>query len=88
MSGTGNTTTPGFYASQNGNPNTGWEENVVTNVGMDAAVLDNKLSFSVEWYKKSINGLLFTQRYLQLQEEPQLQPLTSGIYRILAGISP
>jgi len=61
MSGTGNTTTPGFYASQNGNPNTGWEENVVTNVGMDAAVLNNKLSFSVEWYKKSINGLLFTQ---------------------------
>ncbi len=68
MSGTGNNTTQGFYASQNGNPNTGWEENVITNLGIDASVLGNKLVFSAEWYKKSINGLLF----------PQPLPATTG----------
>lgn len=50
----------GFYQTRIGNANTGWEENVITNIGLDATVLNNKLSFSVEYYKKSINGLLFT----------------------------
>jgi TonB-dependent starch-binding outer membrane protein SusC len=68
MSGTGNTTTQGFNASQNGNPNTGWEENVNTNLGVDVAILDSRLMFSGEWYKKSINGLLF----------PQPLPATAG----------
>jgi TonB-dependent starch-binding outer membrane protein SusC len=68
MSGTGNATTQGFYASQNGNPDTGWEENVITNVGVDVSILGNKLMFSGEWYKKSINGLLF----------PQPLPATAG----------
>ncbi len=68
MSGTGNNTTQGFYASQNGNPSTGWEQNVITNLGVDASILGNKLMFSGEWYKKSINGLLF----------PQPLPATTG----------
>jgi TonB-dependent starch-binding outer membrane protein SusC len=68
ISGTGNTTTQGFYQSSNGNPYTGWEENVVTNVGIDVAFLKNKLTGSLEWYKKSINGLLF----------PQPLPATAG----------
>ncbi len=58
----------GFYQSGNGNPNTGWEENVITNVGLDAAMLESKLDVHIEWYKKSINGLLF----------PQPLPATAG----------
>ena len=58
--GGGNTSsTLGFYASQNGNTSTTWEQDIVTNIGFDAAVLDNKLTFSLEWYKKAISGLLF-----------------------------
>lgn len=68
ISGSGNATTQGFYQSANGNQNTGWEENVVTNVGIDAVILNNKVTASVEWYKKSINGLLF----------PQPLPATAG----------
>ncbi|MEO5995831.1 MAG: SusC/RagA family TonB-linked outer membrane protein, partial [Chitinophagaceae bacterium] len=68
ITGAGNATTQGFYQSGNGNQNTGWEENVVTNIGVDAVLLNNKLSASVEWYKKSINGLLF----------PQPLPATAG----------
>src|SRR5690606_38323935 len=68
ISGSGNATTQGFYQSTNGNQYTGWEENIVSNIGMDMVVLENKLSFSVEKYKKSINGLLF----------PQPLPATAG----------
>lgn len=50
----------GFAQTNIGNPNTGWEQNVVTNVGFDATLF-NKLDLSVEYYQKSINGLLFTQ---------------------------
>lgn len=57
--GGGNAITQGFYNSRLGNPNTGWEENEVLNAGFDATILNNKLAFSAEWYKKSINGLLF-----------------------------
>jgi TonB-linked SusC/RagA family outer membrane protein len=68
ITGSGNATTQGFYQSSNGNPFTGWEENIVTNAGIDIALLENKLSASFEWYKKSINGLLF----------PQPLPATTG----------
>jgi TonB-linked SusC/RagA family outer membrane protein len=56
-----NSTTQGFAQTFNGNSATGWEENVVTNVGFDATLLHNHVNFSVEYYKKSINGLLFSQ---------------------------
>jgi hypothetical protein len=68
ITGSGSATTQGFYQSSIGNENTGWEQDIVTNVGVDVVVLDNKLSASVEWYKKSINGLLF----------PQPLPATTG----------
>ncbi|WP_423347326.1 SusC/RagA family TonB-linked outer membrane protein [Larkinella sp. VNQ87] len=51
----------GFAQTSIGNPNTGWEENIVTNLGFDATLLKNRLDVSLEYYKKSINGLLFTQ---------------------------
>src|SRR5690606_13616904 len=33
----------GFYAYQFGNPHTGWEEDIVTNFGLDASFFANKL---------------------------------------------
>ena len=68
ITGSSNATQQGFFQSRNGNPNTGWEEDVITNIGFDATVLNNKLDVSLEWYKKSINGLLF----------PLLLPATAG----------
>jgi hypothetical protein len=61
ITGASTSTVLGFSRSRIGNPYTGWEENVVINAGFDATVLNNKLDLSVEWYKKSINGLLFTE---------------------------
>ncbi len=51
--------TQGFYYNTFGNPNTKWEGDKIADVGIDAAILKNALSFSVDWYQKKINGLLF-----------------------------
>ena len=63
-----NQTAPGFWLSNIGNAQTGWEEDIVTNVGFDAGFLNNRFTFSAEWYKKQVNGLLF----------PQPLPATAG----------
>ncbi len=60
LAGTGNSAIQGFGIQRYGNPNTGWEKNIVTNLGFDASILNNRLDLSVEYYKKSIKGLLFT----------------------------
>jgi TonB-linked SusC/RagA family outer membrane protein len=59
ITGSNNSSALGIYASQNGNKATTWEEDIITNVGFDATLLDNKLTFSFEYYKKAISGLLF-----------------------------
>lgn len=60
INGTSNIATQGFTLSSIGNPKTSWEENVVTNIGLDATLF-NRFDVSIEYYKKSINGLLFPQ---------------------------
>lgn len=59
--GTSNSVVQGFIQTRIGNLHTGWEENIITNIGLDATLLNNSLDLSAEYYKKSINGLLFTQ---------------------------
>lgn len=61
LGGTSTSSTPGIYSSQFGNPFTTWEEDIITNIGFDATILQNKFDISIEWYKKSISGLLFQQ---------------------------
>lgn len=58
ISGTGQSVQQGFYQTNIGNPETSWEEDKISNLGFDATILD-KLSFSVDLFKKSIKGLLF-----------------------------
>jgi TonB-linked SusC/RagA family outer membrane protein len=59
-----NSAAMGFYQSQFGNPGTTWEQDIISNVGLDATLLNNQLNFSIEWYKKKISGLLFTKQSL------------------------
>ncbi|MBY0481828.1 MAG: TonB-dependent receptor [Chitinophagaceae bacterium] len=59
INGTSTSSVQGFNATVIGNPKTGWEENLLTNFGLDAVLFKNKLDFSVEYYQKKINGLLF-----------------------------
>lgn len=61
MTGTGNSVIRGFYQTRIGNAYTGWEKNLVTNIGVDAAILNNRIIFSMEYFKKAVNGLLFSE---------------------------
>lgn len=51
--------TQGFYYNTFGNLNTKWEGDKIADAGIDATILKNALSFSVDWFQKKINGLLF-----------------------------
>ncbi|MDB5022365.1 MAG: TonB-dependent Receptor Plug Domain protein [Mucilaginibacter sp.] len=53
-----NSTTTGYAQTGIGNPNTTWETDKILNIGVDASLF-NHLDLSVEYYKKSISGLLF-----------------------------
>ena len=59
INGTSNSIVQGFYQSVIGNRATGWEKDIVSNVGIDITIFDN-LTFEIEGFKKSINGLLFS----------------------------
>jgi len=61
INGTGNSVVLGFAESQIGNAATGWEKDKVTNLGFDAVVLNHKLNISAEYFRKEINGLLFSE---------------------------
>jgi len=62
IAGTGNKPVQGFRMSRFGNLDTGWEEDILSNIGLDIAVLNAKLDFSVEYYEKRVNGLLFDDK--------------------------
>jgi TonB-dependent starch-binding outer membrane protein SusC len=59
IDGSNNNISTGFAYSTLGNVATKWESDVITNVGLDATIIKNKLDFTIEWYQKKINGLLF-----------------------------
>jgi TonB-linked SusC/RagA family outer membrane protein len=59
INGTSNNPTQGIITSQYGNTNTTWEEDIITNIGFDATLLQNRFDLTVEWYKKSISGLIY-----------------------------
>ncbi|MFT7120167.1 MAG: TonB-linked SusC/RagA family outer membrane protein [Neolewinella sp.] len=64
----GNSLFTGFTATALGDATTGWEEKSTTNLGIDATILDGKVTFVLDLYQSNINGLLFN---------PGL-PLTAG----------
>jgi len=60
IAGTNTNPASGFYRSNIGNPAGSWEGDIISNIGLDATILNNKVDFTVDWYKKKISGLLFT----------------------------
>jgi TonB-linked SusC/RagA family outer membrane protein len=48
----------GFRPVTLGNPETGWQQDVVTNLGIDAIFWKGKLSITADWYNKNTTGLL------------------------------
>lgn len=61
MLGTSNSVIMGMYRQRIGNSATGWEEDVVQNIGVDLVAFNNSFDFQIDVYKKKINGLLLTE---------------------------
>ncbi len=76
IAGVNTASTLGINLSQIGNQQTTWEEDIVTNIGLDATLFKNKLDFSIEWYKKSISGLLIRRLPDPVVQGP-LQPFVN-----------
>lgn len=49
---------PGYVLSDFQNPNLGWENTKQLNIGMDLSFLKDRLSFSIDYYKKNTTDLL------------------------------
>jgi hypothetical protein len=58
ISGSSSSAVAGIANIQYGNPGTTWERDQLTNVGLDATILNNKIDVSIEWYNKLISGLI------------------------------
>jgi TonB-linked SusC/RagA family outer membrane protein len=59
INGTSTRPAAGFYGSRIGNPNAGWQQDIVTNIGLDGILWDGKLSITADIYRKQSSGLLF-----------------------------
>ncbi|MFY0686389.1 MAG: TonB-dependent receptor [Cyclobacteriaceae bacterium] len=66
----------GFFVSALPNPNVGWEYSETLNVGVDFALLDNRLSGTMEYYVTNTKDLLLNVSL----------PETSGSDRVLQNI--
>jgi len=55
----GVTNLSGFQQARVGNPYAVWEKNITANIGIDAILFDDRLVFSIEYYDKKIEDLLF-----------------------------
>lgn len=58
LGGTSNTTVIGYYLANLGNPATVWESTVMTNIGLDIAMLKGKLEVNAEVYDRRTNDML------------------------------
>ncbi len=58
--GTSTSAVPGFRKYRIGNPNARWEAQTMTNIGLDVALLDSRLSLTVDAYNRAVSDLLLT----------------------------
>ena len=58
--GNPNSIYPAYYLTDMSNEDIKWETTTTTNVGIDANVLNNRLSFSFDWYDKRTTDMLFS----------------------------
>ncbi|MDQ3291745.1 MAG: SusC/RagA family TonB-linked outer membrane protein, partial [Bacteroidota bacterium] len=59
IAGTNNSTQSGFQTGQIGNPSAKWEKNINSNIGIDATLFNGAIDFTIDYYQKDIQDLLF-----------------------------
>lgn len=62
IAGTNTNPASGFYKSNIGNVSTSWEGDIIENVGFDATLFNNTFDFTIDWYKKKVDGLLYGEQ--------------------------
>ena len=66
--------TTGYAQSTLANPNLSWEQINMFDVGLDLAMLGNRLTFSFDWYDKDTEGILLQLNYpAQIGAKPSEQ---------------
>ena len=56
--GQGTTYVPGYAPSATGNPQLGWEKSEQLDFGLDARFLQDRLTFTADWYNKTTKDLI------------------------------
>ena len=64
INGDGSTLAPGAYKTRSTNPDLRWERTYQTNVGIDAAFLNNRLNVSLDYFYKKTNDMLVEKPYI------------------------
>jgi TonB-dependent starch-binding outer membrane protein SusC len=59
LNGTFNSSVRGFYPIRIPNPDVKWETNVMTDIGFETQLWNNKLGIVFDWYSKKASDLLF-----------------------------
>lgn len=59
----GSEATTGFVQSILANPDLSWEKIMMFDLGLDLAMLDNRLTLSFDWYDKNTSGILLSLNY-------------------------
>lgn len=59
----GTSATTGYVQSTLANPNLSWEKIKMFDVGLDLAMLSNRLTLSFDWYNKNTEGILLKLNY-------------------------
>jgi len=59
INGTFTGSVQGYRPTRIGNPNAKWETNITTDIGFEAAILNNKIGLKIDWYSKKTQDLLY-----------------------------
>lgn len=63
LSGDNTTLSSGAFKSYLGNPDLKWEQTRQLNFGVDASLLDDRLTFAFDWYDKKTTDMLYQPPY-------------------------
>ena len=61
INGTSTSSVQGFYAATLGNQNTTWENDILSDIGIDATI--NHFTLTADWFNKKVSGLLFVPTF-------------------------
>ena len=78
LNGTNSSLVTGFTPNRLGNPNIVWETTTQTNIGLDAALMDYRLKFSLDYFIKNTNDILLQRPTLAVEGQAEPPFVNAG----------